>query len=181
MMQGNPKHETRHKVPRSPPECRLGAGRFCPREPPEGASYAPATSDGAEVSLRIAKAWSKSDHNRRGSQMTTQPRATASLGSFNERLGALLADLEAPDPADPKPSATRATVKYLRILQTCGPEEMIEAMIANVLASIAALKLLAPSYSDAAELFMLLAAKAAAAFTEVEQAKSFQDKRNPSR
>jgi hypothetical protein len=49
--------------------------------------------------------------------MTVQPRQTALPGSFNERLATLLAGLEEPNPNDPKPAATRATVKYLRILE----------------------------------------------------------------
>ena len=65
------------------------------------------------------------------------------------RIAALIEDLERPNPEDEFPAATRGMVQYLRILQESGPVEMAQAMDANILASLLALRTIAPSSVDA--------------------------------
>ena len=87
-------------------------------------------------------------------------------------LDALIADLEGPNSDDPQPSTTRATVKLLRILQTCGPEEMLDAISSNIHSSIAALRVVAPSTADATQGFLLLAATHVKTWLECDVAKA---------
>ena len=69
--------------------------------------------------------------------MTTQ---TDSGSCRRERLDKLVAELSEGVPGDPKPATTRALVTYLRIFQTCGPEDMYDAIMSNLYASVMALK-----------------------------------------
>jgi len=64
-------------------------------------------------------------------------------------IAALIEDLERPNPEDEFPAATRGTVQYLRILQESGSAEMVRAMDANILASLLALRIIAPSSDEA--------------------------------
>jgi len=54
-------------------------------------------------------------------------------------LAGLIEDLSKPDPDDPAPSITRAHLAYLRILAECGPEEMYQAILTNLQASVASI------------------------------------------
>ena len=66
--------------------------------------------------------------------------STSSLPEeFREALGEMIADLARGDPKDPNPAVTRDTVRLLRVLHTCGPEEMIEAINNANMAGIAAM------------------------------------------
>ena len=77
----------------------------------------------------------------------------------NPHIAALIADLERPNPEDEFPAATRGMVQYLRILQTSGPVEMAQAMEANILASLMALRTIAPTTDEAVRAYASLVAK----------------------
>ena len=59
---------------------------------------------------------------------------------FQTKLDALIATLAKGIPNDPKPATTRALLAYLRVLRTCGHEEMYDSIMHNLYASLAALK-----------------------------------------
>ena len=86
------------------------------------------------------------------------------------RIAGLIEDLERPNPTDEFPAATRATLQYLRILQTSGHVEMLRAMEANILASLMALRVVAPSMAEAERLYTALVLKNTSAATQAEAA-----------
>ena len=78
---------------------------------------------------------------------------------YDPRIAALIAELERPNPEDEFPAATRGTLQYLRILQTSGPVEMLRAMEANILASLMALRVIAPTMDEAVRAYASLVLK----------------------
>jgi hypothetical protein len=90
----------------------------------------------------------------------------------------MIKNLETPDPDDPKPQATRASLQLLRILQTCGPEEMLEAITSHIYASIAATRVIVGSVSTASKLVWLIAAEAATTWVKAEE-EALKSRRTP--
>lgn len=103
--------------------------------------------------------------------MNTRPDGATSQPN-RASLDALIVDLSAKHPEDPSPATTRAVVAYLRILQTCGPEEMIEAISANIQASIGATKLLTRTYDEAIEVVLALTVRNAKSWLQQERSGS---------
>lgn len=78
--------------------------------------------------------------------------STSSLPEeFREALGALIAELARGNPKDPNPAITRDTVRLLRVLHTCGPEEMITAINNANMAGIAAMTVASDDKHEAAK------------------------------
>jgi len=86
-------------------------------------------------------------------------------------LDALIADLATKHPEDPSPATTARVVAYLRILQTCGPEEMMQAISTNIQASIGATKLLTRTFDEAAHIVLALTVRNAKSWGDTLQMK----------
>ena len=76
-------------------------------------------------------------------------------------LRALIADLEAPNPSDEFPGATRGLVAHLRVCEGCGVEEMMDGIEASIVAAFGAIMTFAPSTRDGITVAMAVCIKVA--------------------
>ena len=93
---------------------------------------------------------------------------SSSPEEFREALGALIADLARGDPKDPNPAITRDTVRLLRVLHTCGPEEMIEAINNANMAGIAAITAASGDEYEAAKVMLRITTQNALTWINTE-------------
>jgi hypothetical protein len=81
----------------------------------------------------------------------------------------LIAIFATPNPDDPAPAVTRATIQLLRILQASGPEEMVDAIDSSMAAGFMAFKAILPKDSDVATVMLALVAEHAKMWIEASQ------------
>jgi hypothetical protein len=84
-----------------------------------------------------------------------------------ERLDALIADLAETNPDDPKPGITREYIRYLRVLSTCGFEEMLDEILNNLHAATAALQVAMGETPAAVELMTSMQLTSARTFLTI--------------
>ena len=93
---------------------------------------------------------------------------SSSPEEFREALEEMIADLARGDPEDPNPAITRDTVRLLRVLHTCGPEEMIEAISNANMAGIAAMTVASGDKHGAAKLLLKITTQNVLAWINTE-------------
>ena len=89
----------------------------------------------------------------------------------DSRIARLIEELELPNPDDEFPAATRGVVQLLRTLEENGVVEMLEAINAGMLSALLALRVIAPSTTDAIGAFFAIVDRNVTALAEATKSK----------